>query len=83
MIRNPLRASCEETAELMSAHLEGELRRLRRWRVIRHLATCERCRAVLRSLRETIAGLGALARIEPAPQPALAETVIERITREE
>jgi anti-sigma factor RsiW len=67
----------------MSAHLEGELRGLKRLRVIRHLATCERCQAVLRSLHETVERLRLLGQLVPPPQPALVELVMDRVRAEE
>ncbi len=82
MIRNPLAASCEETGEAMSDLIDGELRGWRRWRVLRHLATCERCQAVYRSLLRTLGVLREVGAIELAPQPALADAVVDRIRRE-
>jgi len=81
-IKHPFSATCAETSASLSAHLDGELRGLQRWRVLRHLATCERCQAVLRSLRETIENLRALGG-DPEPKPALADRVVERIVRRE
>jgi predicted anti-sigma-YlaC factor YlaD len=77
--------SCAETREHLSEHLEGELRGFRRWRVMRHLDRCDRCRAVLRSLAHTVEQLGSLGRgdLEPASSPSVADTVTERIRREE
>jgi len=43
---------------------------------------CRRCRAVLRSLRATIAGLNTLGRADPAPDPTVAESVIARVRSE-
>lgn len=75
-------ASCAETRNLLSDYAEGELKPRARRRVFRHLLTCRRCRAVLRSLRTTIAGLNAIGRTEAAPDPAAADSVIARIRAE-
>lgn len=76
-------ASCAETVQRLSAYVEGELRGVRGLRVRRHLVRCELCQAILRSLLATVESLGRLGRDQPAPQPGLADTVIERIRREE
>lgn len=83
MISSILRGSCGETALHMSAYAEGELRGFRRLRVARHLAGCERCRAIFASLKRTIEALQALGQIEPPADPRLAEAVLARIRREE
>jgi predicted anti-sigma-YlaC factor YlaD len=74
--------SCHETGEHLSEHLDGELRGLRRLRVTRHLARCELCRAVLRSLTRTLEELRSLGRVEPPPSPSVAPAVIARIREE-
>jgi predicted anti-sigma-YlaC factor YlaD len=74
--------SCEETAEHLSDHLENELRGLRRFRILRHLASCALCAAAFWSLRRTVGGLRALCRSEPVAAPALADVVVERIRRD-
>ncbi len=80
---NPLRmvveASCGETAKHMSDYVEGELSGFRYRRLARHLARCERCQAVLRSLRRTLATLGKLRDVEPEPDAALTERVVDQI----
>jgi hypothetical protein len=43
---------------------------------------CRRCRAVLRSLKATIVGLNTLGQAEPAPDPAVADSVIARVRGE-
>jgi anti-sigma factor RsiW len=83
LVKHPFRATCAETSASLSEHLDGELRGYRRWRVLRHLATCEHCRAVLRSLRETVENLRALGRNDPESQPSLADSVIDRIATEQ
>jgi anti-sigma factor RsiW len=74
------KGTCHETGEHLSEHLDGELRGLKRLRVVRHLERCELCQAVLRSLIRTIDGLRALGRAEPAA-PSVAPVVVERIRR--
>jgi anti-sigma factor RsiW len=74
--------SCEETRELLSAHVEGELRGLRRLRVRLHLVGCDACTAVARSLRKTIEHLHELQdSFAPDPAPSAAPAVLERIQR--
>jgi anti-sigma factor RsiW len=74
--------SCEETRELLSAHVEGELSGLRRLRVRLHLAGCDVCSAVVRSLRKTIERLNELeGTFVPDPAPSAAPSVLERIQR--
>jgi len=84
MVMKPWVASCDETRERLSAHLEGELTGREQKRVLRHLVRCKHCRAVLESLAHTLDHLRSLARIDvPAPAPATtASAVIERIRRE-
>jgi anti-sigma factor RsiW len=77
-----LNGSCGGTARFMSAYADGDLRRIRRWRVARHLQRCERCQAVYRALLATIDGLRGIARAEPPARPGLADEVVERIRRE-
>ena len=79
MLEYVLNGSHEETGRLMSAYAERELRGPARWRVARHLARCEGCRAAFRALLATIEHMRALARSEPAAKPELAEAVLERI----
>jgi anti-sigma factor RsiW len=71
--------SCHETGEHLSEHVDDELRGLRRLRIARHLARCELCRAVLRSLVRLLEELRSLARVEPAPARSVAPDVITRI----
>jgi len=74
--------SCERTREQLSAHVEGELRGLRRLRIRLHLAGCEGCSAVARSLRQTLERLHELGHeFAPAPAPSAAPAVLERIQR--
>jgi predicted anti-sigma-YlaC factor YlaD len=78
-ILRALSASCDETARLLSEHADGDLRGFRRWRVEAHLAACEGCRTVYRTLVSTVEMLRALGEIEPEAQPQLAEAVRRRI----
>lgn len=72
--------SCAETRELLSAHVEGELTGLRRLRVRLHLAGCDACSAVARSLRTTIERLHELEEsFVPEPAASVAPAVLERI----
>jgi anti-sigma factor RsiW len=76
--------SCEDTRELLSAHIEGDLTGLRRLRVRLHLAGCDACSAVVRSLRTTIERLHDLDQsFTPGPAPSVAPEVLERIQRHE
>ncbi|MEP6893829.1 MAG: zf-HC2 domain-containing protein [Gaiellaceae bacterium] len=74
--------SCHETGEHLSEQLDGELRGLRRFRIDRHLARCELCQAVLRSLIRTLEELRLLGKIQPTPAPSVVPTVMVRIREE-
>lgn len=70
---------CAETSVRLSGYLDRDLPRLRVWRVRAHLAGCEQCRSVLRSLTSTVALLRLLGH---SPQPgddALVDSVLARI----
>lgn len=82
MISRVLYGSCGETRDRLSDHLEGELRGFRRFRVVGHLARCERCRAVLASLTRTVEQLRTLGRDE-ADVDSVADSVVDRIRQEE
>ncbi len=74
--------SCAETRELLSDHVDGELHGLRRLRVRLHLAGCEACSAVARSLRTTVERLHELEEsFAPEPAPSVAPAVLRRIQR--
>ena len=74
--------SCAETREQLSAHIDGELTGMRRLRVRLHLAGCDACSAVARSLRTTIERLHELEdSFVPEPAPSVAPAVLERIQR--
>jgi predicted anti-sigma-YlaC factor YlaD len=73
-------ASCADTRERLSDHLDGELTGRAERRVARHLARCERCREALRSLARAVESLESLGRVTLAvPGPPLADSVVERI----
>ena len=76
--------SCEETRELLSAHVDDELTGFRRLRVRLHLAGCDACSAVARSLRQTVEHLHELqGSFAPDPAPSVAPAVLERIKQRE
>jgi predicted anti-sigma-YlaC factor YlaD len=75
----PFTASCEETRELVSDYVEGELDDRPRRRVARHLRMCRRCRAVWQALVATMNGLRALGATEAPLQPAFADSVVARL----
>lgn len=62
-------SACERIGPLLDAYHDGELGRLRRWRVRRHLTGCEPCRDELAAL----GGIGAWVRdsLDDAPDPDL------------
>jgi len=75
---------CRWTSARLSAYLEGDLGGAARWLASRHLSRCERCRAMLRSLAETVEHLRRLRDDEPpATGHSQADAVIEKIRREE
>ena len=78
-MRNPFRATCEETAANMSAAADGELRGLRRWRVMRHILVCEICGPVYRSLLATIQGLRGLGSDRPRASASFVDDVVARL----
>ena len=74
-------ATCEQTRDRLSAHLEGSLGGREAKRVLRHLARCPHCREALRSLARTVDGLRSLGRADsrsPA-SPSVVDTVVDRI----
>ena len=78
-----INGSHDETAHYMSAYAEGELKGYRRWRVSRHLARCEMCRALYRSLLGTLDSLRGLGREQPPADAELPGRVIERLRDDE
>lgn len=80
----PWIATCHETLDRLSDYLEDELTPRERMRIVRHLARCERCRAMRESLSRTLEQLRSLGTIEQvAPAPATVSSVLERIRLEE
>jgi predicted anti-sigma-YlaC factor YlaD len=80
LLMRPWVATCAETRERLSAHLEGELRGRESKRVLRHLARCERCREVLRSLARAVDALRSLGQADVAPPaPSAAESIADRL----
>ena len=75
-------ASCPETRALLSDYVDDELQPKARRRVLRHLLMCHRCRAVLRSLRQTIGGLRAIGPADPEPDSSVADSVLARVRSE-
>jgi len=80
LVLRPWVATCAETRERLSAHLEGELEGRDRKRVLRHLALCRHCRELLRSLARAVEGLRTLGQSDaPSPGPSVADAVVDRI----
>ena len=84
VLLKPWIATCHETLDRLSDYLEGEMPSRQRARIGRHLARCERCRAMLESLTRTLEQLRSLTSTEQvATAPATVSTILERIQREE
>jgi anti-sigma factor RsiW len=80
----PWVASHRETRDRLSDYIDGELDTRTRTRIMRHLARCERCRAMFESLTRTLEQLRTLGSVEAAePAPATAEAVVERIRHDD
>jgi predicted anti-sigma-YlaC factor YlaD len=80
LVMRPWVATCEETRERLSAHLEGELEGRESKRVLRHLARCHYCRELLQSLARAVDRLRALGQSDvPPPTPSVADAVVDRI----
>jgi anti-sigma factor RsiW len=78
----PWVATCAETRERLSAHLEGDLEGREAKRVRRHLARCRFCQAMLRSLVRAVEGLRSLGPGDvQSTVPSAADAVLERIRR--
>jgi anti-sigma factor RsiW len=83
LLMKPWIATCRETRDRLSDYLEGDLGERSRIRVMRHLARCERCQALLESLNRTLEHFRSLGSIgEGPPEPATVRAVIERIEGE-
>lgn len=84
VLLKPWIASCQETGERISDYLDGELEGRSLTRVRRHLARCDRCRAMLESLSRTLEQLRSLGSPEQvAPAPVTVSAVLARIRRGE
>jgi predicted anti-sigma-YlaC factor YlaD len=80
LVMRPWVATCDETRERLSAHLEGELNGREAKRVLRHLARCHHCRELLRSLAHAVDRLRSLGQADvPRPGVSMADSVIDRI----
>ena len=83
LVMRPWVATCEETRERLSAHIEGELKGREGKRVLRHLARCDRCRELLRSLARAVDNLRSFGQTHVPPlTPSVAESVVDRIRHE-
>lgn len=82
VIDRVLYGGCGETRARLSDVLEGNLGRVRGWRVRGHLARCELCRAVYESLVRAVERLRSLGSADPAPAGWVADAVAERVRRE-
>jgi anti-sigma factor RsiW len=80
-VLRPWVATCDETRERLSAHLEGELEGREAKRVLRHLARCHHCREALRTLAHAVDGLRSLGRADlgASPRLSVADAVLGRI----
>ena len=59
--------TCKEFVELVTDLIEGQLAEARRLDAEAHLGECEGCAAYLEQIRQTIAGLRALAECDDFP----------------
>jgi hypothetical protein len=71
-------SGCEGLAELLSAHIDGELDPAEEARVLEHLEGCVGCRARFDRLDRTAGLVGMLAE-EPAQSPMFAERLEQRL----
>jgi anti-sigma factor RsiW len=79
----PWVATCGETRARLSDYLDDELGTRTRRRVMRHLARCKHCQALLESLVRTLEQLRSLGDVAQLPaEPATVRLVVERIERE-
>ena len=84
LLRKPWIATCRETRDHLSDYLDGDLGARTRLRIMRHLARCEHCRALLESLTRTLEQLRSLGTIEQtSPAPATVRAIVDRIERDE
>lgn len=78
LLTRPWSASCDETEERLSDHLDGELSAWQERRVSRHLARCPRCGGLFESFTRAVGHVRALGR-EDAPAPSVVDTVTTSI----
>jgi predicted anti-sigma-YlaC factor YlaD len=84
LLLKPWIATCRETRDHLSDYLDGDLGERTSIRIMRHLARCEHCRALLDSLTHTLGQLQSLGTIDQAsPAPATVRAIVERIERDE
>lgn len=60
--------TCQEFVELVTDLIEGQLAEAKRVEAEAHLGECEGCEAYLEQMRETLAGLRALAGSDDFPR---------------
>ncbi|HLE98302.1 MAG TPA: zf-HC2 domain-containing protein [Gaiellaceae bacterium] len=84
-VMRPNPRKCEETRELMSDYVDGELDQDGRKRVERHVRFCHRCHTVLGNLRQTLGRLRRLQETEPTggDDPAAVAARVARSWREQ
>jgi anti-sigma factor RsiW len=83
LLMKPWVATCGETRARMSDYLDDELGARTRRRIMRHLARCKHCQALLESLTSALDQLRSLGNLEQVPaEPATVRVVVERIERE-
>jgi predicted anti-sigma-YlaC factor YlaD len=84
LLLKPWIATCRETRDHLSDYLDDELGARTRIRIMRHLARCEQCRALLDSLTRTLEQLRSLGSIDQtSPAPATVRAIVERVERDE
>lgn len=74
--------TCAWTGERLSDVLDGELAGWRGLAAHRHLARCDRCRALLAALGRVVALLGSERRATERDAPSAADAVVARIRAE-
>jgi predicted anti-sigma-YlaC factor YlaD len=84
LLMKPWVATCRETRARLSDYLDDDLGARTRVRIMRHLARCEHCRALLESLTHTLEQLRSLGTGDLAsPTPATVRAIVERIEHDE
>jgi predicted anti-sigma-YlaC factor YlaD len=78
----PWVATHRETRDRLSDYIDGDLDAHTRTRIMRHLARCDRCRAMFESLTRTLEQLRSLGVDQVTPTPGTVEAVVEQIRRE-